>query len=98
MAGGEAAYDAVSSYTSTAAGLTITVWGEPKRVYRRIERRAAGAPREQVIEIGVDVEDRVSMVLEVGRSADTDSLADLVRRRTSVTGREVDLADASVPL
>lgn len=98
MAGGDSSYDAVSAYNTIAGGLSMTVWGEPKRIFRRIIRRSIGSPHNHLIEIGIDTDDCVCMVLQIGHRADTERLPSLVRRRLNVAGHETDLADGSVPI
>jgi NTE family protein len=93
MAGNEAAFDAVSHFTTTVFGLRVDVWGEAKHIDHRIVRGAPSAEAPDFVEIGVGGDGRVSQVLAVGHRGEDAVLRDVVRRRLAVGGREEQLKD-----
>jgi NADPH-dependent 2,4-dienoyl-CoA reductase/sulfur reductase-like enzyme len=98
MAGGQARYETVSHFQSDCLGLKIDVWGEPKLVDRRIIRGNVAAESPNFIEIGVAADQRIAQVISVGNTPESDSLAELVRRRAIVNDNEEQLKDPQIPL
>ncbi len=100
MAGRVEAYNAVSRFSSELFGLTLTAWGEPRIVDRRLVRNlhsGNGSPPD-LIEIGVASDGRIAQVLAIGHAGDDELLGGLVRRRARVEGLEEKLKDPTVPL
>ncbi|MGB7160579.1 MAG: FAD-dependent oxidoreductase [Tepidisphaeraceae bacterium] len=95
MAGGDAQYDVVNTFTSEVFDLTLTVWGSPKHIERRLLRGAPSAESPDFAEIGIAADGRVSQVVAINGAADHDALRDLVRTRANVVGREDALRDAA---
>ncbi len=101
MAGGDAAYDAVTRWTTDVLGLTAVVFGDAKRVERRVVRGSTADDSAGFVEIGVAADGRVSQVLAVGRgngAGDVEGLRRLVAERVAVGGDEGRLMDPGVPL
>ena len=98
MAGGSAAYDAVSEFTSEIFDLTIRVWGEGRLVDRRITREIPGSDSPDIIEFGVAADGRIAQVVSVGHSEDSELLAQLVRSRLAINGNQERLKDPMIPL
>ena len=98
MAGGDAKYQIVSTFQTSAFDLVATVWGEPRAVERRIIRAAGGAEQSGFIEIGIAVDGRVAEVLAIGQGHDVLSLEQLVAKRVLVDGNAEQLKDPSIPL
>ncbi|HEV2295745.1 MAG TPA: FAD-dependent oxidoreductase [Tepidisphaeraceae bacterium] len=98
MAGGEARYDLVSTFTSEAFDLRLTVWGSPKHIERRLLRGAPTAESPDFAEIGIAADGRVSQVVAINGGKDHQPLRELVRTRATVTGREDALRDAATAL
>jgi 3-phenylpropionate/trans-cinnamate dioxygenase ferredoxin reductase subunit len=101
MAGGTAAYDAVTRWTTEVLGLTATVFGDERRVDRRIVRGSTADDGDGFVEIGIGTDGRVAQVLAVGRgngAGDVEGLQRLVANRVAVDGNEEQLKDPSVPL
>lgn len=98
MAGGQASYDGVSTFSTEVFDLTATVWGEPRLVDRRIVRGSTGGDEASFAEIGVAADGRVAQVLAVGRNAEVELLPQLVARRLVVNGNQEQLKDPHVPL
>ncbi|HLL87771.1 MAG TPA: FAD-dependent oxidoreductase [Tepidisphaeraceae bacterium] len=93
MAGGDEAYDAVSTFWTEAVGVRVDVWGDPRRVDRRLIRGNTAGDAPCYLEIGVAAEGRVAAVVRVGPAADDEVCRELVRRRVSVNGNEEVLKD-----
>ena len=106
MAGGSAAYDAVTQWTTTVLGLTATVYGDARRVDRRVVRGQPGTDAlgdgGGFVEIGIAADGRVAQVVAVGRghgAADVEGLRRLVADRVAVDDANRDrLTDPAVPL
>ena len=98
MAGGDATYDVVNTFTSEAFKLRLTVWGSNKHIARRLLRGAATAETPDFAEIGIAADGRVAQVVAVNGGADHDALRGLVATRADVTGREDELRDVTVNL
>jgi len=98
MTGGDAVYDAVSSFESEVFDLTATVWGEARFVDRRLVRGAAKSDKPELIEIGVAADGRVCHVIALGATSDSADLRELVARRFQVSGNEEQLKDPAVPI
>lgn len=101
MAGGDEAYTAVNYYDSEVFDLGAWVWGDAKRVDRRILRGIPTIESPNFVEIGVAADGRVVQVLRVGNRTDVfdpEPLKQLVARRVSVEGLEERLKDPAVPL
>ena len=65
MAGGDARYDVVNSYTTRVLSLTATVFGEPRLVDRRIVRGSTAGDTANFAEIGIAGDGRIAAVLAV---------------------------------
>ena len=98
MAGGDATYDVVNTFTSETFDLRLAVWGSPKHIARRLLRGAATAETPDFAEIGIAADGRVAQVVAVNGGAEHDALRALVATRADVTGREEDLRDVAVSL
>jgi 3-phenylpropionate/trans-cinnamate dioxygenase ferredoxin reductase subunit len=101
MAGGSAAYAAVNRWTTEVLGLSAVIFGEPKRVERRVVRGPAADDSQGFVEIGIEPDGRVAQVLAIGRgngAGDVEGLQRLVADRVAVAGREEELKDPAVPL
>ena len=98
MAGGNARYDAVNSYSTQVFDLSATVIGEPKLVDRRIVRGSTAGDNASFAEIGIASDGRIAAVLAVGPGHDLDGLRALVARRVEVNGNQERLKDVEVPL
>jgi NADPH-dependent 2,4-dienoyl-CoA reductase/sulfur reductase-like enzyme len=98
MAGGRAAYDSVTYFTSEIAGLIVHVWGEGRFVGHRLLRGNALSDEGNFVEFGVAPDGRVAQVIAVGRDNEHCRLRDLVRTRFDVRGFEEQLKDPAQPL
>jgi NADPH-dependent 2,4-dienoyl-CoA reductase/sulfur reductase-like enzyme len=98
MAGGDASYDVVSTFTSEVFDLTLTVWGSSKHIARRLLRGTPTADAPAFAEIGIAGDGRISQVVAINGGAEHDALRRLVRDRIDVGGREDSLRDASIRL
>ncbi len=105
MAGGSAAYDAVTRWTTEVLGLVATVFGDARRVDRRVVRGStaddATGEAGGFVEVGIAADGRVAQVVAVGRghgAGDVQGLRRLVADRVAVAGQEERLKDPAVPL
>ncbi|MDQ3440083.1 MAG: NAD(P)/FAD-dependent oxidoreductase [Planctomycetota bacterium] len=98
MAGGDARYDVVNTFASEVFDLTLTVWGSPKHVERRLLRGAPAAETPDFAEIGIAADGKVSQVVAMNGSKEHAALCELVRTRANVTGEEDALRDAAMAL
>ncbi len=101
MAGGSAAYDAVTRWTTEVLGLVATVFGDARRVDRRVVRGSTADDTAGFVEVGIAADGRVAQVLAVGRgngAGDVEGLRRLVANRVAVDGNEERLKDPAVPL
>jgi 3-phenylpropionate/trans-cinnamate dioxygenase ferredoxin reductase component len=98
MAGGDARYQAVSTFGTAVFDLVATVWGEPRAVEHRIIRAATGTEQADFIEIGIAPDGRVAQVLAIGQGHDVQSLEQLVAQRLPIDGNAEQLKDPAVPL
>jgi 3-phenylpropionate/trans-cinnamate dioxygenase ferredoxin reductase subunit len=98
MAGGNAVYNVVNTYTTQAFDLVATVFGEPRLVDRRIVRGSTAGDHANFAEIGIATDGRIASVLAIGNDHDLDRLRELVARRIEVNGNQEGLKDADVPL
>jgi 3-phenylpropionate/trans-cinnamate dioxygenase ferredoxin reductase subunit len=98
MAGGDATYNIVNSYTTQAFDLTATVFGEPRLVDRRIVRGSTAGDNANFAEIGIAADGRITAVLAIGTDHDMNGLRELVARRVEVNGNQERLKDADVDL
>ena len=99
MAGADEPYAGVNRFTTRAFDLTVTVWGEPRLVDRRLLRGTPRVESPAFAEVGVAADGRVAQVVAVGdAAADSDLLRELVARRLPVDGREELLKDPAAPL
>jgi 3-phenylpropionate/trans-cinnamate dioxygenase ferredoxin reductase component len=98
MAGGDTTYDVVNTFTSDVFDLTLTVWGSPRHIERRLLRGAPTAETPDFAEIGIAADGRVAQVVAVNGGADHDALRRLVATRADVTGREDALRDTATDL
>jgi NADPH-dependent 2,4-dienoyl-CoA reductase/sulfur reductase-like enzyme len=99
MAGGDVGFDGVTHCIILMLHVPIEVWGEPRRVERRIIRGTTSGESPRFIEFGIAADGRVAQVVAVGDFADTATLAQMVRRRLAV-GADLDrrLSDPDIPL
>ena len=98
MAGGDEAFDSVGAFASDVFELSMTAWGEPRLVDRRLIRGNPNPTAPDYIEIGVAADGRIAQVLSVhppGRQVD---LSELVRRRVQIDGYEEQLKDPTIPI
>ena len=101
MAGGTAAYDAVTRWTTTVLGLTAVVFGDARRVDRRLVRGSASDDTTGFVEVGLAADGRVAQVVAIGRgngAADVEGLHRLVANRVAINGNAEQLKDPAVPL
>jgi 3-phenylpropionate/trans-cinnamate dioxygenase ferredoxin reductase component len=98
MAGRVSRFDVTSHFQSRVFGLEIDVWGDARRVDRRIIRGAANFESPQFVEIGVSADGRVDQVIAVGSTEEKSLLRELVSSRLRINGNEEILKDPSVPL
>ncbi|MGC4030669.1 MAG: FAD-dependent oxidoreductase [Tepidisphaeraceae bacterium] len=98
MAGGRAAYDSVTHFTSEVAGLTVHVWGEARFVDHRLLRGNALSDDGHFAEIGVAADGRVCQVIAVGRENEHDAFRRLVEDRTQTTDAAEAIKDPTVSL
>jgi 3-phenylpropionate/trans-cinnamate dioxygenase ferredoxin reductase subunit len=98
MAGGNARYDVVNTFSTEVFGLIATVWGEPRLVDRRIVRGSAGGDDANFVEIGIAADGRIAQVLAIGKDHESAALRLLVAGRVVVNGNQERLKDAGVPL
>lgn len=98
MAGGEARYDVVNTFTSEVFDLRLTVWGSSKHIERRLLRGAPTAETPDFAEIGIGADGRVAQVVAINGGRDHNALRELIRTRATVTGREEPLRDVATEL
>lgn len=98
MAGGDATYNVVNTFTSEVFDLRLTVWGSPRHIERRLIRGTPSVGSPDFAEIGIAGDGRVAQVVAVNGAKEHDALRELVRTRANVTGREDALRDASTAL
>jgi len=98
MAGGDASYGVVSTFTSEVFDLNLTVWGSSKHIARRLLRGTPTADTPAFAEIGIAADGRVSQVVAINGGDEHETLRELVRARADVTGREDGLRDVTVNL
>jgi 3-phenylpropionate/trans-cinnamate dioxygenase ferredoxin reductase subunit len=98
MAGGNAVYNIVNSYTTQAFSLTATVFGEPRLVDRRIVRGSTAGDNANFAEIGIAADGRIASVLAIGKDHDMNGLRELVAKRVEVNGNQERLKDMEVAL
>jgi 3-phenylpropionate/trans-cinnamate dioxygenase ferredoxin reductase subunit len=98
MAGGEAQFDAVTHFRQHVLHLDIDIWGEPRRVERRIIRGTTSGESPRFIEFGIAADGRIAQVVAVGDGEDAATLAQMVRRRLAVGADQDRLSDPSIPL
>ena len=98
MAGGDATYNAVNTFSTSVFDLNATVWGEPRLVERRIVRGVPAGDSASFVEIGIAADGRIAQTLAIGAGHDAQSLKDLVAQRFSVNGNQEQLKDAAIPL
>jgi 3-phenylpropionate/trans-cinnamate dioxygenase ferredoxin reductase subunit len=98
MAGQEAHYAGIAHYELTALGAHIEVWGEGRHIQRRLVRGNTAVEAADFIELGLDAQGQVVLAVAVNHTGDEARLAEMVRQRESVLGREEALQDASRPL
>jgi len=88
MAGDEVALTGMAAFSTEVFGLRARAWGQAKHVTRRLMRGAANVESADFLEIGLTAEGSVSQILAVGPAGDQAVLAELVRRRVGIAGRE----------
>ena len=106
MAGGDAAYDEVTRWSTEVLGLTAVVFGDGRRVERRVVRGPmsddAAGETAGFVEVGIGADGRVAQVVAVGRgngAADVEALRRLVADRVAIDGDAAErLRDPSVPI
>jgi 3-phenylpropionate/trans-cinnamate dioxygenase ferredoxin reductase subunit len=100
MAGVGESFSEGTGFESEAFGLTVRVWGEARLVDRRLLR---GTPNVEVesphfVEVGVAADGRIAQIISVGKSAEGETLRQLVARRVRVDGNEDALRDPAAAL
>lgn len=98
MAGGDVGYDVVNYFFSEAFDLSLSAWGEPKQVDRRLIRGPTCLDAPDFIEIGIAADGRVAQVLALNHAGEDELLRELVARRVRVDGNEEALKDPAFPL
>ena len=98
MAGGVAAYAAVNYFFSDVFDLSLSAWGEPKQVDRRLIRGSTALESPDFVEIGIAADGRIAQVLAVNHAGEDDLLRELVGRRVRVDGNEEALKDPAFSL
>lgn len=98
MAGGNGGFDAVTHCTIRVLHVEINVWGEPRRVERRLIRGTTSGESPRFVEFGLAADGRIAQVLAVGDCQDTATLAELVRQRMRMVIDQDRLIDPDVPL
>jgi 3-phenylpropionate/trans-cinnamate dioxygenase ferredoxin reductase subunit len=98
MAGGSARYDGADGYTTAAGEAGVVVTGEPRLVDRRFLRGSSAGDDAAFVEFGVAADGRLASAVLVGLGHDPERIQKLVRSRTTVIGRQDQLADASNPI
>lgn len=99
MAGGDEAFDSVGMFASDIFDLSMTAWGEPRLVDRRLIRGNPNPDAPDFIEIGVAADGRIAQVMRIQRTRDEQAiLPELVRQRVRIDGREEQLKDPAVRL
>lgn len=96
MAGGNATFNMVNSWTTGVLAVKATIFGEPRLVDRRVVR---GGGADNLAEFGIASDNRVAAVLALGMDHDFDALRQLVAGRmviNQVNGEG--LKDPAVPL
>ena len=93
MAGVEARYDSVNTYSSEIGGLMLKAWGEGRFVDHRLMRGTPNVESPDFAEIGVAADGRVAQVLAIGRSEEHSLFEELVGRRFNLEGREEAIKD-----
>lgn len=88
MAGAQEPHTGVTHLFSDVFDLSLSAWGEPRVVERRLVRGMPNIDAPRFAEIGVDADGRVAHVIAVRTSGDEINYEPLVRHRVNVTGRE----------
>jgi hypothetical protein len=78
--------------------LSLSGWGEPKQVDRRLIRGSTTLEAPDFIEIGIAADGRVAQVLAINHAGEDALLRDLVGNRVRVDGHEEALKDPAFPL
>ncbi|HEX8521128.1 MAG TPA: FAD-dependent oxidoreductase, partial [Tepidisphaeraceae bacterium] len=97
MAGDPKSYNAVSSFFSDVFDCSITVYGEPRLVDRRIVRGNPTLTTPSFLEFGLSADNRITQILSVNHG-EQDILKQLVQSRANVQGREERLKEPTTPL
>jgi 3-phenylpropionate/trans-cinnamate dioxygenase ferredoxin reductase subunit len=98
MAGGDVGYEVVNHFFSDVFELSLSGWGEPKQVDRRLIRGSTTIESPDFIEIGIAADGRVAQVLAINHAGEDALLRDLVGNRVRVDGHEEALKDPAFPL
>lgn len=98
MAGGDAAYDEVTHFTSEVAGLTVHVWGESRFVSHRLMRGNALCDEGGFAEIGIAADGRVAQIVAVDREDEHAAYERMVYDRVTIADRAEALKDPATPL
>ncbi len=98
MAGGNASFDAIAQFDSEIFGTTIRVFGDARRITRRLIRGTPTIDSPNFLEIGVDADDQIVQILAIGGDPDSAKLESLVRNRQRVNGNEESMKDPANPL
>ncbi len=93
MAGLHEVYADVNHFGTELFGVKISVWGEARHVHHRLVRGLAGADGADFVEFGLTGDNRISQAIAINHADQHAALADLVRRRVDMAGREEVLKD-----
>jgi 3-phenylpropionate/trans-cinnamate dioxygenase ferredoxin reductase subunit len=95
MSGGSRSFGEVTSVSSEVFGVALRVWGEPRLADRRLVRGTPGGEGVDCAEVGVGADGRVVHAAAIGRSAEHDTLEEMVRRRIVIDGNQETIKDPS---
>jgi 3-phenylpropionate/trans-cinnamate dioxygenase ferredoxin reductase subunit len=98
MAGPDARYDIVSTFSSDVFDLKLTAWGDPRFVDRRLVRSSLNGASPQLAEIGVASDGRVVQIVAIGRTEEHGHFHRLIQSRFNVAGKEEIIKDPLMSL
>lgn len=98
MAGGDQRYDQASHFFSDTFDLSLSVWGDARRIDHRIVRGNPGIESPDFVEFGVASDGRIAQILAVNHPGEDQLLRELVHRRLNVEGKESVLRDPTIGL
>lgn len=93
MAGADEGYRAVNRFSSHVFDVEMSAWGERRMVTHRLLRGTPNVDEPDFVEIGVDAAHRVAQVVAINHRGEDELLAELVRQRVNVDGREEAIKD-----